>query len=157
MKFLFLLPFAALVFAADTLPSKKTPGEISPEVTQANIRKTICVKPADMPAGQKDYIEAARPPASWTTKLKIEQMALLGLSGVPHDYEEDHRVPIEVGGAPHDERNLWPQIWPEAHLKDRLENAVHKDVCDGTLTLKAGQAIFLGNFWKEYHARFDSK
>lgn len=59
-------------------------------------------------------------------------------------FEVDHLIPRELGGAD-DERNLWPQPYTgalNAHMKDRLENALHRQVCAGTLTLEhAQQAI----------------
>jgi hypothetical protein len=54
-------------------------------------------------------------------------------------YELDHLVPRELGGAD-DERNLWPEIWSDAHVKDRRENALHGAVCRGELTLERAQA-----------------
>lgn len=54
-------------------------------------------------------------------------------------YEFDHLVPRELGGAD-DERNLWPQPLAEARVKDRQENALHRAVCAGTVTLTAAQA-----------------
>lgn len=36
-------------------------------------------------------------------------MRELGLPGTPQDYHVDHLVPLCVGGAPKDPRNLWPQ------------------------------------------------
>jgi hypothetical protein len=56
-------------------------------------------------------------------------------------YEVDHLIPRELGGAD-DERNLWPQPWTgtyNAHQKDRLENALHRAVCAGTVTLAHAQ------------------
>lgn len=50
-------------------------------------------------------------------------------------YEFDHVIPRELGGAdliP----NLWPQPWPAARQKDRLENALHRQVCAGKITLE---------------------
>ncbi len=44
---------------------------------------------------------------------------------------------------------------PSGRVTIRLENAVHKDICAGRLTLEEGRAIFLGDFWIEYHKRFD--
>lgn len=54
-------------------------------------------------------------------------------------YELDHLVPRELGGVD-DIRNLWPEPWEDAHKKDRLENALHRSVCAGTVTLDAAQA-----------------
>ena len=62
--------------------------------------------------------------------------------GVPWEkrgnYELDHLIPRELGGADA-ERNLWPEPWPMAHLKDRVENAAHKAVCNGELGIVEAQ------------------
>jgi hypothetical protein len=42
--------------------------------------------------------------------------------------EYDHLIPLELGGS-NDIKNLWPQPIEQAHVKDRLENALHADAC----------------------------
>ena len=53
----------------------------------------------------------------------------------------DHLIPLELGGS-NDIKNLWPQ--PDKPLpgwadKDDLENELHAEVCEGTLTLSDAQ------------------
>lgn len=57
-------------------------------------------------------------------------------------------MPLELGGAPRDPRNLWPQPntvdLPDGTAvgskeKDDLEDALHDDVCNGSMTLDAAQ------------------
>lgn len=43
-------------------------------------------------------------------------------------YEVDHLIPLGIGGANVVE-NLWPQPWPEAHKKDRLEWHMRDMIC----------------------------
>ena len=142
-SFLFLLSTLSI----PSYPPSWTPGSLNPDITQSNISTTICAA---------SWTKTVRPPVKFTDSLKIKQMARMGLSSNsdPHKYEEDHRVPLELGGAPLDPSNLWPEPWPEARKKDRLETAVKKDVCAGKLTLKQGRSIFLGDFWAEYTKRF---
>ncbi|MGH6980466.1 MAG: hypothetical protein ACREFC_04600 [Stellaceae bacterium] len=142
----------ALAIARDrTVPDPKmTPGALNPAVTQATIGSTIC-KPL--------WTKSVRPPASFTNKLKRSQLAAYGYGPQTdlHSVEEDHRVPLELGGAPREPKNLWPEPWVGAHgarSKDRLEKAVARDVCAGRLTLAQGHAIFIGDFWQEYDRRF---
>lgn len=75
------------------------------------------------------------------------------------DYEEDHDVPLEVGGNPSDPRNLWPEPlhgpW-NAHMKDRLENRMHELVCAHEITLTQAQDAFRGN-WTVGFQRFISR
>ena len=54
------------------------------------------------------------------------------------DYELDHKVPLDLGGAPLDLRNLQLQPWSgpcNAHMKDNLERQLSIMVCVGDLTL----------------------
>jgi hypothetical protein len=41
----------------------------------------------------------------------------------------DHLIPLEIGGSPDDERNVWPQDKAQSFEKDRVENALHAAVC----------------------------
>lgn len=103
-------------------------------VTQSNIKTTICVS---------GYTATVRPPTSYTDTLKLVQMKQYGFSGDPSDYEEDHLVALELGGAPTDPRNLWPEprksIKGQAEDKDQVENSLHRAVCAGTMTLGDAQ------------------
>src|SRR5256885_519669 len=81
------------------------------------------------------YTKTIRPPEAYTTGLKRQQMAAQHLGGTTEDYEEDHIVPLEVGGAPRDPDNLFPEIWSEAHPKDKIENAYHDAMCAGRITI----------------------
>jgi len=84
-------------------------------------------------------------------------MRELSLEGSARDYQEDHLVPLCVGGAPRDPDNLWPQPlngrWSAA-VKDQLESSVCRQVCRGDITLKQGQAIFLQADWIQAYLRF---
>lgn len=52
--------------------------------------------------------------------------------------EIDHLVPLELGGLDAIE-NLWWQPAPQYHWKDKLENRLHKAVCDHELSLQDAQ------------------
>ncbi|HSX00337.1 MAG TPA: HNH endonuclease signature motif containing protein [Patescibacteria group bacterium] len=56
-------------------------------------------------------------------------------------YEVDHLISLELGGS-NDISNLWPELadpTPGFHQKDKVENYLHKQVCDGKLSLKQAQ------------------
>jgi len=62
-------------------------------------------------------------------------------------------IPLEIGGNPTSEKNLWAEYWDGtwgAHTKDKLENKIHSMVCTGELSLAQGQAIFAGNWINGY-------
>lgn len=126
--------FSAYANAMHDLPNPAwSPGALNPDVTPLTIGKTICVP---------NWTTTIRPPASYTNKLKAEQMKEHGIEGELHDYEEDHLIPLSIGGNPRDPKNLWPQHWTGdwgAHKKDRLEVAIHKLVCAGKVPLAQAQ------------------
>ena len=66
-----------------------TPGATNPNVSQSNIGQTIYVS---------GCTRTIRPPVSYTDPLKRQQIALYGLGGTTADYEEDHLIPLELGG-----------------------------------------------------------
>ena len=74
-----------------------TPGVLNPKVGQSTIKKTIC---------KSGWTATIRPPVSYTNNLKIQQMVLYEETGSPSNYEEDHFIPLELGGAPRNPKNL---------------------------------------------------
>jgi hypothetical protein len=106
------------------------PGALNPQVTQSNIAGTIC---------RRGWTRTVRPPLSYTANLKREQMRQRRLPGSAADYEEDHFIPLELGGHPTDPRNLWPQPIAQAKRKDQWELSLNRTVCAGRMTLGAAQ------------------
>ena len=116
-----------------------TPGVIDPAVTQGNIKKTICVK---------GYTKTVRPPVSYTDALKVQQISEYGYTDVNvRDYEEDHFVPLELGGNPRDPGNLWPELGPSPNPKDSVEGKLNRLVCSGKMSLAEAQTRIRTN-WK---------
>ena len=110
--------------------SVRTPGVLNPDVTQANIRSTIC---------RHGWTATIRPPVSYTNALKRRQMRQYAETGSMSDYQEDHLISLEMGGNPTDPRNLWPEPYPRAAEMDKTENELNSEICDGTLTLAQAQ------------------
>jgi hypothetical protein len=111
-----------------------TPGALNPAVTQSTIAKTICVS---------GWSETVRPSESVTEPEKQASMSAYGDSGSLGDYEYDHLVPLELGGAVNDPRNLWPEPGASPNPKDAVEDALHRTVCDGGMALAAAQQIIV--------------
>lgn len=64
-----------------------------------------------------DSTATVRHPTSYTNPLKAQGIIDYGYSDTNMaDYEEDHRVPLELGGAPRDPRNLWPEPYSGSQL-----------------------------------------
>ena len=101
-------------------------GTLNPDVTPATIARTICVP------GWTAHI---RPPTSYTTRLERQQIQRLHLPGTTADYEEDHLMPLSLGGAPRDPANLRPVPLAVAKKHDAWERLLHTRVCDGRMTL----------------------
>lgn len=125
----------------------RTPGATNPAVTQATITSTICVT---------GWTATIRPSSSYTAALKQQQLthgyAYHGDLN-PGDYEEDHLIPLELGGSPSAETNLWPE--PEhatdgAYSKDKIENKLHALVCAGSLSLRVAQHAIASNWFTAY-------
>jgi hypothetical protein len=146
---LFLTGSAQASAIGPVLPnSSVTPGATNPAVTQANIHSTICVV---------GYTKSIRPPSSYTTKLKIQQLSTLPYSAFndlkTKDFEEDHLISLELGGSPTDPKNLWPEPYASttgARVKDKIENALHALVCNGSITLKTAQKAIATNWYSAY-------
>ncbi|WP_042409595.1 hypothetical protein [Streptacidiphilus carbonis] len=113
-----------------------TPGATNPDVTQDTIDSTICVS---------GWTATVRPSTSYTNALKIKQIAEYGYADTSTaDYEEDHFIPLELGGAPKDPLNLWPEPHADSNggtstQKDTVENKLKKAVCNGSATLVDAQ------------------
>ena len=108
-----------------------TPGALNPKVRQSTIKKTIC---------KSGWTKTIRPPTSYTNSLKIQQMVLYGEGGSPSNYEEDHFIPLELGGAPRNPKNLWPEPHSQSKLSDPLENKLKRQVCKGLMKLAKARA-----------------
>jgi len=66
-------------------------------------------------------------------------------------YEIDHLISIELGGSNSD-ANLWPQPvdGPNRigfHAKDKVENALHRKVCAGEISLPAAQKCIAADWY----------
>jgi hypothetical protein len=118
----------------------RTPGAINSAATQASLGTTVC-----MPG----WAASVRPASAYTGALKIAQLFEYGYADRnPAHYQEDHLVPLELGGAPRDPRNLWPQpnevvladgTKVGSKEKDDLEDVLHSRVCSGAMTLEDAQ------------------
>jgi hypothetical protein len=126
-----------------------TPGATNPAVTQATIRRTICVS---------GWTRTIRPSSSYTNRLKAAQLVQYGFADRnPSHYEEDHLISLQLGGSPTSVRNLWPEPYHirvgsldlGAYAKDGFENHLKADVCAGRLSLRTAQLRIATN-WVRY-------
>jgi hypothetical protein len=96
-------------------------------------------------------------PVSEKHQVEVEY----GLAPKPYGstLEIDHIVSLELGGS-NDIANLYPEEatfankTPGFHLKDKLENAAHKAVCGGTISLRSAQQQIASNWELLYKKLF---
>jgi hypothetical protein len=127
-----------------------TPGAVDPAVTQANIEQTIC--------RSGGYTESVRPAESVTEPEKKASMAAYSNTADSSTLEYDHLVPLEIGGAVNDPRNLWPEpnypgVSRDSYVlnpKDRLEDRLHDLVCSGQLLLAKAQQMIARDWVRAY-------
>jgi hypothetical protein len=126
-----------------------TPGAVNPAVTQASIDSTIC---------KSGWTKTVRPPERVTDAEKRASLRAYG-EGPASKYEYDHLVPLELGGAANDARNLWPEPdYPQRqgfylNPKDKLETALKRLVCARRITLASAQRQIAAN-WVSAMARY---
>jgi hypothetical protein len=118
-----------------------TPGSYNSSVTQSTINSTICVS---------GWTATVRPPTSYTNPLKAQGIIDYGYSDTNmSDYEEDHLVPLELGGAPRDPKNLWPEPHygtKTSSTKDGVETKLKNAVCSGRITLSSARTAIRTNW-----------
>jgi hypothetical protein len=132
---------------------KRTPGSVNPSANQNDLDATVC---------KSGWASSQRPPAAYTNALKLVQIIQYGYSDKnPRDYQEDHLVPLELGGAPRDPANLWPEpnvsSLPDGTAvgsaqKDALEDYLHRQLCVGAMSLTDAQRAFANNWIMAWEA-----
>ena len=103
--------------------------------------KTICVV---------GYTKTVRD-VSTATKKKVFQEYNIPWS-THSNYEVDHIISLEIGGS-NDISNLFPEsylITNGARVKDKLENYLHKQVCNGSMSIDEAQREISTN-WLQYY------
>lgn len=111
---------------------------LNPAVTQATIAETICMT---------GWTRTIRPYVSEMKMIKAELLAAIG-EPIEHRnrYELDHIIPLALGGAVIDRRNLALQPIEEAHQKDAVEACLSSLVCQGKIELEDAQSAI----WEDW-------
>lgn len=90
------------------------------------------------------------------TSVKRQVYAEYNVQYVPHMYEVDHLISLELGGS-NSIRNLWPEpynIYWNAHVKDALENRLHSMVCAGSISMEDAQKAIATDWIAAYKTYF---
>jgi len=112
--------------------STLTPGALDPAVTQSTIATTICAP---------GWAASVAPSTGSLATLKSKQLRQYHAQGAAASYAEDHLIPIELGGAPNDPKNLWPQPRSRVRADSIVAAALAREVCAGTLPLARAQKL----------------
>jgi hypothetical protein len=96
-----------------------TPGALNRAVTGSTVGTTIC---------RRGWTATQRPSTGVTEPEKLASMRAYGVHRSPGQYEYDHLISLELGGATNDARNLWPEPGDSPNLKDKVENSLHHTV-----------------------------
>lgn len=99
-----------------------TPGDVFPGVTA----QEVCIS---------GYTKGVR---NVSSDEKRQVARNYGYTGSSSDVEYDHFIPLELGGS-NAVINVWPEPIADAHMKDKVENALHAQVCNGSMTLQQAQ------------------
>lgn len=111
---------------------------LNPEVTPATINATIC---------QTGWTRTIRPYVSTMKQIKAEMLAAIGQPVERrNEYELDHKIPLALGGAVIDRRNLVLQPIDEAHEKDAVETCLSSLVCQKKIDLDDAQSAI----WEDW-------
>lgn len=113
-----------------------TPGDTFPGVTA----KEVCTP---------GYSKSVRSVSSAEKKEVIQRYGVNYPSGT---YEVDHFISLELGGS-NAVTNLWPEPYephPGARDKDKVENYLHDQVCNGSMTLQQAQDAIRTDWYKVY-------
>jgi hypothetical protein len=116
----------------------KTPGDIFSDVTATDVCRS-------------GYSSSVRSVSVATKKAVYTEYGIL----YPPDsgtYEVDHFIPLELGGS-NDIKNLWPEPanpTPGFHQKDTVENYLHKQVCNGQMTLGDAQDLIKTDWYSVF-------
>lgn len=125
LRFLALFLFLASTALAQSMPR--------PDLTPGAIRTTDATELCAKSFRTKKYRIA-------TEETKKKVCANYGVQDCPHQGKEelDDLVALEIGGE-NVEANLWVQMAPEYHWKDRLEGKLKKLACAGKITFAEAQ------------------
>ncbi len=143
--------FISMPLYAGNLPDRRlTPGDI----LDVSI-ETLCVP---------GYTKTVRNVPESEKRAVYAEYGIKLYKGIGKDYEVDHLISLELGGS-NDIKNLWPEAYfpvdrdefggkgnplPGARQKDLVENFLHRQVCEGKITLKAAQ-YSIANDWTEIY------
>lgn len=101
-----------------------TPGALNPAVTQATIADTICTS---------GYTGAVRPAVTESDRMKQQVGPAYGVTDTLGEYQGDHLIPLELGGAADDPANFWDEPNRQVLADGTVVTSDEKDALETTL------------------------
>lgn len=118
---------------------------------------SACTPGAILSTGTKEAICVSGYARTVRNVPESEKIQVYDEYGITHhtagQYEVDHLVSLELGGS-NDISNLWPEAaspTPGFHEKDKVENYLHNQVCNGSISLQQAQTEIATNWLNVYH------
>lgn len=144
-----VLAIIAVTLLTASCSPRATPTDTTPRAAASPSPTTQAIRPRDdiTPGAVLTTSVADVCTSGWATAhrkslsaaQKRRVLALYGLPASTHVAEWDHLVSLELGGA-NGTANIWPEFDAAGKAsKDRLENELHAEVCDGLLSLPEAQ------------------
>lgn len=142
--------------AASVASAARGPGGATPVVTQSvdpgalnrnpPLRPDPSITPGDtLPVTAQDICTPgyAKKVRNVPSGVKRQAYARYGIAQRANgEFEVDHLISLELGGS-NSIRNLWPESFMthpwNAHVKDVIENELHRQVCSGAMSLHDAQ------------------
>jgi len=130
--------FSLPALAGDLPDPQLTPGALSPDVVRNVTVQELCTTSTKL---VRNVPESVKKRVYDSYHMKQEHRP--DCTGPAHACTEmDHDCSLEHG-CNNDPKNLWPQAYDgtpwNAHVKDKLENELHKRICSGKITIKQAQ------------------
>ncbi|MEI6559267.1 MAG: HNH endonuclease signature motif containing protein [Rhodospirillaceae bacterium] len=142
------LTFSTAAVAGDLPDPRLTPGDVLSTATGEICHPGYSKKVRKVPEGLKRQVFA-----EYAISSNHEDACGVTAEGC----EVDHLISLELGGS-NDIKNLWPEpyggsTW-NAHVKDRLENELHRRVCAGMMAIEDAQAMIAKDWIAAYRQIF---
>lgn len=167
LAFIILLLASSGAFADDLPDPAKTPGAILGTVPDQKVASCLSEKTrANVQVDDAITVDLICTPGYSRCIRNVPQAEKIavyqsyGLAGNHTGYcdtkqgcEVDHLISLELGGS-NEQTNLWPEPYQgtawNAHVKDRLENFLHAQVCAGTISLDQAQQEIAADWITSY-------
>jgi anti-sigma factor RsiW len=135
-----------MYFNVQQVDASTPDAQLTPGVTRAATKEDVC----SSPAAEGFY------PIPATLAYRVFEKYRIRNPG-QRSYEVDYLITPALGGAD-DIRNLWPQPYADgewnAHVKDALEDHLHRQVCSGMLDLATAQRDISADWIAAYRKYF---